>query len=85
MRNYQIRSSAGLFVLWCLVASAFQGCAQSTAREGKTGVNENMVDCLVPGQIRQLDDRTTFPTQRQVIRVTREECRSRGGEEQSPP
>ncbi len=83
MRNYGIRSSAGLFVLWCLVASAFQGCAP--AREGKTGVNENMVDCLVPGQIRQLDDRTTFPTQRQVIRVTREECRSRGGEEQSLP
>ena len=83
MRNYRIRSSAGLFVLWSLVA--FQSCAQSTVQEGKTGVNENMVDCLVPGQIRQLDDRTTFPTQRQVIRVTKEECRSRGGEEQSPP
>ena len=85
MRNYWTRSSAELFVFGCLAAAVFQGCAERASQEGTRRMNDNMVDCLVPGQIRQLDDKTTFPTQREVIRVTREECRSRGGEVQSPP
>ena len=83
MRNYRIiRSATGLFALFL---AAFAGCAQHTTQKAMSGGSENKVDCLVPGQIRQLDERTTIPTQRQVIRVTREECLSRGGEVQSPP
>jgi hypothetical protein len=84
MRNYPMRLSAALYVLQCLFAFALYGCAEPAAQESKSGANANTVECLIPGQIRQLDDKTTFPTQRQVIHVTREECRARGGE-QSPP
>jgi hypothetical protein len=82
MRNNRIRSTAGLIAL---VAAAVAGCVQHAAQEGKSHASQNMVDCLVPGQIRQLDEKTTVPTQRQVVRITPEECRLRGGEAQSPP
>jgi hypothetical protein len=78
MRNKWIRSSAGA----AIVVVALQACGHHGAQEGKTGTDENVVDCLVPGQIRQLDEKTTVTTQRQLVRATREECRNRGGEEQ---
>jgi hypothetical protein len=78
MRNNRIRSGAGLLAL---VVAVFAACAQYGAQEGTDGGSETRVDCLVPGQIRQLDEKTTVTTQRQLVRTTRKECLSRGGEE----
>src|SRR5687767_8417970 len=38
-----------------------------------------IVDCLLPGQVRQLGN-TSFLSQRRPIRTTLSECRIRGGE-----
>ena len=38
-----------------------------------------IVDCFLPGQVRQLGN-TSFLTQRRPIRTTSSECRIRGGE-----
>lgn len=79
MRNIWFSSAAGVVTL---VAAVCVGCAENPTREGKSSSADNIVDCLVPGQIRQLDEKVTIATQRQMIRTTREECRNRGGEEQ---
>ena len=39
-----------------------------------------VVDCLLPGQIRQLGTQVTYVTQRRPIRTTAEDCAIRGGE-----
>ncbi len=40
----------------------------------------DVVDCLLPGQIRQLGTRVTYLTDRRPIRTTAEDCAIRGGE-----
>ncbi len=40
----------------------------------------DVVDCLLPGQIRQLGSQVTYVTQRRPIRTTAEDCAIRGGE-----
>jgi len=39
-----------------------------------------LVDCLLPGQIRQLGTQVTYVTARRPIRTTAEDCAIRGGE-----
>jgi peptidoglycan hydrolase CwlO-like protein len=39
-----------------------------------------VVDCLLPGQIRQLGTMTTYVTERRPVRTTKEDCVIRGGE-----
>jgi uncharacterized caspase-like protein len=39
-----------------------------------------VVDCLLPGQIRQLGTQITYPTERRPVRTTAEDCAIRGGE-----
>ncbi|MEM9621720.1 MAG: caspase family protein [Pseudomonadota bacterium] len=39
-----------------------------------------VVNCLLPGQIRQLGTRTTYVSSRRPLRTTAQECRIRGGE-----
>jgi len=39
-----------------------------------------VVDCLLPGQIRQLGTMTTYVTERRPVRTTKEDCAIRGGE-----
>ncbi|BCA53238.1 hypothetical protein W02_03780 [Nitrospira sp. KM1] len=39
-----------------------------------------VVDCLLPGQIRQLGTMSTYVTERRPVRTTREDCAIRGGE-----
>jgi hypothetical protein len=39
-----------------------------------------VVDCLLPGQIRQLGQRTTYVSARRPIKATARDCRIRGGE-----
>ncbi len=40
-----------------------------------------VIDCLLPGQIRQLGRHATYITKRQYIKTTRETCADRGGEQ----
>jgi hypothetical protein len=40
----------------------------------------DVVDCLLPGQIRQLGTQVTYVTERRLIRTTAEDCAIRGGE-----
>jgi TPR repeat protein len=40
----------------------------------------DVVDCLLPGQIRQLGTMTTYVTERRPVRTTKEDCAIRGGE-----
>ena len=40
----------------------------------------DVVDCLLPGQIRQLGSQVTYVTERRPIRTTAEDCAIRGGE-----
>lgn len=40
----------------------------------------DVVDCLLPGQIRQLGRMTTYVTERRPVRTTKEDCVIRGGE-----
>ena len=59
-------------------ASAQQGAGK--AFEGQVAVADlQIVDCLLPGQVRQLGSRT-FLTPRRPIRTTAGNCRLRGGE-----
>jgi len=46
---------------------------------GSTDAYE-VVDCLLPGQIRQLGAKTTYVTERRPVRTTKEDCTIRGGE-----
>lgn len=39
-----------------------------------------VVDCLLPGQIRRLGNQITYVTERRPVRTTAEDCRIRGGE-----
>lgn len=40
----------------------------------------DVVDCLLPGQFRQLGSRVTYVTERRPIRTTAEDCAIRRGE-----
>ncbi|MEO5955052.1 MAG: caspase family protein [Nitrospiraceae bacterium] len=40
----------------------------------------DVVDCLLPGQIRQLGTKATYVTERRPVRTTKEDCVIRGGE-----
>ena len=43
--------------------------------------SNEMVDCLLPGQVRQLGTQMTYVTERRPIRTTKEDCTIRGGEQ----
>lgn len=61
-------------------ASGSAGSAGSTATEGLAARQDlEVVDCLLPGQVRQLGN-TTYVTQRRPTRTTTADCRIRGGE-----
>ncbi|HTV80430.1 MAG TPA: caspase family protein [Steroidobacteraceae bacterium] len=73
----------GLRVLGCagLAAAAVPGwAAKDTATEGMVARQDlEIVDCLLPGLVRQLGN-TTYLTQRRPTRTTTADCRIRGGE-----
>lgn len=72
----------------CVVAGAMLGCASTdpaseSTKPGRaapppTGSQE-MVDCLLPGQIRRLDESVTYLTERRQVRTTQADCTGRGG------
>ena len=65
----------------CVMSSLFNACATDDGALERGSNAEELIDCLVPGQIRELDENVTYATKRQFVQLTREECRARGGEE----
>jgi hypothetical protein len=72
----------------CIVVGAMLGCASADPESGsnKPGPaapaatnSQEMVDCLLPGQIRQLDETVTYVTERRLVRATQADCKMRGG------
>lgn len=71
-----------------LLMGMFVGCA-SEQRDGTSTLELkdprsadpfDVVNCLLPGQIRQLGTRVTYLTERRPLRTTAEDCAIRGGE-----
>ncbi len=70
---------AGIFVVAC---TSDQGLTPPVPnlQDPKSTDPFDVVDCLLPGQIRQLGTRVTYLTERRPIRTTAEDCSIRGGE-----
>nr|WP_298717551.1 caspase family protein [uncultured Steroidobacter sp.] len=67
----------GLFVI---ASAAAPGATQQAATKGMVKRSDlEIVDCLLPGQVRQLGN-SSFLSQRRPIRTTASECSIRGGE-----
>ncbi len=73
----------------CLVVGPMLGCASADPEAGSKEPrraapaatnSQEMVDCLLPGQIRQLDETVTYLTERRLVRTTKADCTGRGGE-----
>jgi hypothetical protein len=62
-----------------VVASATEAQKASATQGMVRRADLEIVDCLLPGQVRQLGN-SSFLTQRRPIRTTASECRVRGGE-----
>lgn len=65
---------AGLFAAAVLAGASDTGAAQKYTR-----ADLDVVDCLLPGQVRVLGTRT-YLTQRRPVKATAADCRKRGGE-----
>ena len=72
----------------CVVVGTILGCASANPEPGSNEPrrtaptatsSQEMVDCLLPGQIRQLDETVTYLTERRPVRTTQEDCTGRGG------
>ena len=72
-----------------IVVGTISGCVSANPESGsnKPGQaapaatnSQEMVDCLLPGQIRQLDETVTYLTERRLVRTTKADCTGRGGE-----
>ena len=75
------RVSVALLPMLLIVASVAPSATdQGAAKKGMVKRSDlEIVDCLLPGQVRQLGN-TSFLTQRRPIRTTTSECSIRGGE-----
>ena len=56
------------------------GLSQLNLKDPRSADPFEVVDCLLPGQIRQLGTQVTYVTQRRPIRTTAEDCAILGGE-----
>lgn len=92
MRNTPIIHGIALFPVPLLGAMLVTGCATDSqpvdsvtsvlnAINSPGGADRlEVVDCLLPGQIRQLGTQVTYLTERRPVRTTAEDCAIRGGE-----
>lgn len=75
-----LRFTVTLIPALMVVASAATPSDKAAATQGMVKRSDlEIVDCLLPGQVRQLGN-TSFLTQRRPIRTTTAECSIRGGE-----
>lgn len=80
MKRSPIGMRGGLAAILAMLAWEGTAAAQDRAREGISARQDlEVVDCLLPGQVRQLGT-TSYVTQRRPIRTTASDCRIRGGE-----
>lgn len=73
-----------------LLAIGATGCVSTPESEGTAGIEPVapgrgvddyvLVDCLLPGQIRQLGTRMTYMAPRRMVKSTKSDCGIRGGE-----
>lgn len=72
-----MHSTTPAALLACMVVVGLSWSANPRAAEGDDLL---VVDCALPGQIRQLGRATTYVAARQPVRTTARDCRIRGGE-----
>jgi hypothetical protein len=79
-RASEILSRIGIAALAGAIAAASVADAADKAKEGMVKRQDlEIVDCLLPGQVRSLGN-TTYMTSRRPIRTNAADCRIRGGE-----
>jgi hypothetical protein len=70
----------GLALMLGCVSDKGPDLSQVNLKDPRSADPFDVVDCLLPGQIRQLGTQVTYVTQRRPIRTTAEDCAIRGGE-----
>ncbi len=79
-----LAAASALLAVSCATPSAQQPSAPAAGAAAKTAAvtrqDLEIVDCLLPGQVRQLGGGATYLTPRRPIKTTAGECRVRGGE-----
>jgi uncharacterized caspase-like protein len=70
----------GLALLLGCVSNQGTDLSQLNLKDPRSADPFDVVDCLLPGQIRQLGTQVTYITERRLIRTTAEDCAIRGGE-----
>jgi hypothetical protein len=65
-----------------IVLGSVVGCSSLTGEVSgqPSTASQELVDCLLPGQIRQLEDQVTYVTERPRIQTNSEDCILRGGQ-----
>jgi TPR repeat protein len=75
---------AGLGVACALLVGCVSdqgtGSSQLNLKDPRSADPFDVVNCLLPGQIRQLGTQVTYVTERRPVRTTAEDCAIRGGE-----
>jgi hypothetical protein len=69
-----------IFLLITSACSSMGDLSNAAAGTDKNGDLFIVVDCLLPGQVRQLTSRTRHVTSKRPVKTTGQECSNRGGE-----
>ena len=69
--------------LWFAVG-AFAPVVRAATTEAGDAEDQGLVDCMLPGQIKRLNNQTMIMGARRPIRTTRADCHVRGGEFHEP-
>ena len=72
--------AVGFALMLGCVSDQGSGLSQANLKDPRSADPFDVVDCLLPGQIRQLGTQVTYVTERRPIRTTAEDCAIRGGE-----
>jgi uncharacterized caspase-like protein len=72
--------SVGLALMLGCASDQGSGLSHLNLKDPRSADPFDVVDCLLPGQIRQLGTQMTYVTTRRPIRTTAEDCAIRGGE-----
>lgn len=77
-----LTSAALVFTLGACVPANTRDNAEVAAQLAAAGSIDDyvLVDCMLPGQLRQLGARMTYLTPRRAVKATRRDCGIRGGE-----
>ena len=70
----------GVALMLGCVSDQGSGLSGANLKDPRSADPFAVVDCLLPGQIRQLGAQVTHVTERRPIRTTAEDCAIRGGE-----